>query len=361
MLVALYGCNAVEIDTDRGTLVPDMGAEVPMHVDMLFSGGTVKSKSIYTDVGTEAGKLGAIGILVAKKSSTGQWMGYAVREADSYEQYNVKEEGGSLVWEAAKDSIYLNHNEGTAYAWAPVTGDKALSATPVIAADKLTVAGVTLPAAQTYDATDAALSACSQPDYLYATKGTKETAQQTVSKTNHKAELYMHHALARVNFKVMFGKNAGSAGAANYVKKIELISKTARLLTITDGTMNLADGTLEGTSPVETLTFSAPVGKAAEASPYAPTYDDITPQAYGLVVPLPEATKDLGVRVTLGTNDGNTDNDLTIETKAGNEVTFQWEKGKEYTYNIKKDVALKVISVDITDFGDGGTAALPVK
>lgn len=361
MLAALYGCNAVEIDTDGETVVPDMGAEVPMHVDMLFGGGTVKSRSIYTEVGTEAGKLGAIGILVAKKNSSAQWMAYAPREADSYERYVVKNKAGVLVWEAEKDSIYLNVNEGTVFAWAPVTGDADLSDTPAIAADKLTATGVTLPAGQTFDATDAALSACSQPDYLYATRGTKETAQQTVSKTNHEATLYMHHALARVNFKVMFGKNAGEAGDANYVKKIELISKTGRLLTMSGGTMNLADGTLEGGTPVDTLAFSAPAGKRAAASPYVASYDGITPQAYGLVAPLPSAVKDLGVRVTFGTNDGNTDNDLTIETKAGNEVTFQWEKGKEYTYNIKKDVALKVISVDITDFGDGGTAALPVK
>lgn len=361
MLAALYGCNTVEIDTDGGTVVPDMGAEVPMHVDMLFGGGTVESKSIYTEVGAEAGKLGAIGVLAVKKNAAGEWMGYAPREADSYEQYNVKNMDGALVWEAAKDSIYLNYNEGTVFAWAPVTGDKALSATPVIAADKLTATGVMLPAAQTFDATHAALSACSQPDFLYATKGTKETAQPTVSKSAPRAQLYMHHALARVNFKVMFGKNAGGAGDANYVKKIELISKTARLLTIDGGTMNLADGTLEGTSPVETLTLSAETGKAAQAAPYAPTYDDVTAQAYGLVVPLPSVAKDLSVRVTLGTNDGNTADDLTIETKAGNELTFEWEKGKEYTYNIKKDVALKIISVDITGFGDGGTAALPVK
>ena len=133
-------------------------------------------------------------------------------------------------------------------------------------------------------------------------------------------------------------------------------------MTASGGTMQLTNGTLEGTSTVAKLTMSAVAGKAAQAVKYADNYDGITAQAYGLVAPLPSADNDLSVKVTLGSNDAKTEKDRSYQTKNDDEVTFQWEKGKEYTYTINiSDVALEIVSVKIVDFGTGGTTNLPVQ
>ncbi|MCL3850360.1 fimbrillin family protein [Parabacteroides sp. GYB001] len=359
LLAALCGCNSVEIDTG-GTTDPVGGATgIPLSVSMNFSGATIATKSVYDKVGSEAGQLGAVGVLVAAKNSSGEFVAYTTKDADSYKQYNINIADTDTTWKAT-NQIYLNNNDGTVYAWAPVTGEGALSATPVIATDKLTATGVNVVAAQTFDVVSQ--SACSQTDYLYATKSATDAAQQTVNKTDFKANLFMHHALAKVSFKIMKGENDPAPDENDYVKKIELTSKTNRFLTASAGTMKLTDGTLDGTSAVATLTMSAVAGKAAQAVEYAETYDDITAQAYGLVAPLASADKDLSVKVTLGSNDAKTDKDRSYQTKTGNEVTFQWEKGKEYTYTINiSDVALEIVSVKIVDFGTGGTTNLPVQ
>ncbi|MFV0583372.1 MAG: fimbrillin family protein [Parabacteroides gordonii] len=354
----LYGCNSVEIETG-GTTGPANTTNIPLNVSMNFSGATVVTKSVYDKVGNEAGQLGAVGVLVAAKNSSGDFVAYATKESDSYKQYNINIADTDTTWKA-NNQIYLNNNDGAVYAWAPVAGDNALSATPVIATDKLTATGIAVVAGQTFDATSQ--SACSQTDYLYATKSATDADQQTVNKTDFKANLFMHHALAKVSFKIMKGENDPAPDENDYVKKIELTSKSSRFLTASAGTMKLTDGTLEGTSTVATLTMSALAGKAVQAVVYADTYDGITAQAYGLVAPLASADKDLSVKVTLGSNDAKTDKDRSYQTKADSEVTFQWEKGKEYTYTINiSDVALEIVSVKIVDFGTGETTNLPVQ
>ncbi len=359
LLAALCGCNSVEIDTG-GTTDPMGGATgIPLSVNMNFSGATIATKSVYDKVGNGAGQLGAVGVLVAAKNNSGEFVAYTTKEKDSYKQYNINIADTDTTWKAA-DQIYLNNNNGAVYAWAPVAGDNALSSTPVIATDKLTATGVTVVAAQTFDVVSQ--SACSQTDYLYATKSATDAAQQTVNKTDFKANLFMHHALAKVSFKIMKGKNDPAPDENDYVKQIELTSKSSRFLTASGGTMQLTNGTLEGTSTVAKLTMSAVAGKAAQAVKYADNYDGITAQAYGLVAPLPSADNDLSVKVTLGSNDAKTEKDRSYQTKNDDEVTFQWEKGKEYTYTINiSDVALEIVSVKIVDFGTGGTTNLPVQ
>lgn len=359
ILTALYGCNSVEIETGGTTGPVDGTTNIPLNVNMNFSGATIVTKSVYDKIGTGADKLGAVGVLVATTNSSGEFVAYATKESDSYKQYNINIADTDTTWKA-DNQIYLNNNDGTVYAWAPVTGDNALSATPVIATDKLTATGVAVVADQTFDATSQ--SACSQTDYLYATKSASDAGQQTVNKTDFKADLFMHHALAKVSFKIMKGENDPAPDENDYVKKIELTSKSSRFLTASGGTMKLTDGTMEGTSAGATLTLAALTGKAAQAVEYADTYDNITAQAYGLVAPLPSAEKDLSVKVTLGPNDAKTEKDRSYQTKTGSEVTFQWEKGKEYTYTINiSDVALEIVSVKIVDFGTGETTNLPVQ
>lgn len=359
LLAALCGCNSVEIETGGTTDPVDDSTNIPLNVSMNFSGATIATKSVYDKVGKGDGQLGAVGVLVAAKNSSNEFVAYTTKEADSYKQYNINIESTDTTWKA-DTQIYLNNNNGTVYAWAPVAGDNALSAAPVIATDKLTATGVVVAADQTFNVTSQ--SACSQTDYLYATESAAGENQQTVNKTDYKANLFMHHALAKVSFKIMKGENDPAPDENDYVKKIELTSKSNRFVTAAAGTMKLTDGVLEGISTAATLTMSADAGNAAKAVAYAKTYDNITPQAYGLVAPLPSVDNDLSVKVTLGSNDEKTDKDRSYQTKGGSEVTFQWEKGKEYTYTINiSDVALEIVSVKIVDFGTGGTKNLPVQ
>lgn len=358
LAIALYGCNSVEID-NTVTDPENNGSHVPLNVKMDIGKGAVVSKSVFGEVGKEAGKLGAVGVLVARTNDASEFEAYTTETVDSYRQYSFNETAGDITWDATSP-IYLNNNEGKVYAWAPVEGTDALSATPGIAADKLTAAGVVIGASQTFDA--GSRLDCSQTDYLYATEAAASTSQETVSKAAYDANLFMHHALAKISFKVMKAENNPAPDKNDYVKKIELTSKAGRFLTCSAGTMKLTDGTLEGTLAVASLTLSAVAGKAAQAVAYAENYDAVTPQVYGLVAPLVSAEKDLSVKVTLGTNDADTGRDRSYQTKTDGEATFQWEKGKEYIYTISiSDVALEIVSVQIVDFAMGGTTDLPVE
>lgn len=337
----------------------DDGA-VPLQVDMTLSASRVESKAIFSEFGSDAGKIGSVGVLVVKGVSGG-YASYTTTEADTYTKFEYSDTDG-VKWTASKN-IFLNNVDGTVFAWAPLGGDN-LSETPTIAASALTVSNVKVLASQTFDAATNR-NGCSQIDYLYGLSDDNATTNnhQTVNKTNATAQLHMHHALAKVSFKIMKKENDPAPDANDFVKKIVLTSANTKFIAKADGmTMSLVDGALASGTEVNELTFTATNGNATQAAAHAADYTGVTPQAYGLVAPVAEATEDLSITLTLGTNDASTASDRTYSTGTNSPKTFEWKKGKEYIYTVRiSDKVLEVTSVTIVDFVKQTEEDLPVE
>lgn len=354
-----FSCSSLEIEDVPGGGPDGTAGDVPLNVLMNVSGPA--TKAIFEEVGTAgANKVASIGVLVAR-GAAGAYESYTVLPTDSYKTFAVAiapKEGetgkNDTTWTAASKSIYLNNNEGMVYGWAPVGSDN-----PAITQAAITVAGVKVGAEQTFDAATNRWE-CSQADYLYGTDA--DGAHQTVSKKAPKASLYMRHALAKVSFKIMKGENDPDPDTKDYVKKIELTSASSHFMTGDAMTMSLVDGVLTSGTTGTALLFAATASKALQAAKYVKDYAGVTAQAYGLVAPVAEAKNDLSIKLTLGTNDAETDQDRSYETGELSKTTFTWEQGKEYIYTINiSDVALEVVSVQIVPFGVGGTTNLPVQ
>lgn len=339
--------------------------DVPLQVNMALSASKVDTKGIFGEVGTEAGKIGSVGVLVVKGTS-GSYASYTATESDTYSVFEYKaaqSSGSNPTWEP-KDSknIILNNVDGTVFAWAPL-GSGNLGDAPTIGGSALTVSGVKVSKSQTFDA-KTNRSDCSQIDYLYGLSGdATSSGHQTVNKTNATAELYMHHALAKVSFKVMKKDGDPIPGVNDYVKKIVLTSANTKFIAKDNGmTMSLVDGTLSDGIEVNELSFTATTGNAAQAAAYASNYTTVTAQVYGLVAPVAETTNDLSIALTLGSNNTQTANDRTYSTGTQSKTTLKWEKGKEYIYTIQvSDKSLVVTSVTIVDFAPQTEVALPVE
>lgn len=336
-------------------------AVVPLQVNMALSASKLETKTIFDEVGTETGKIGSVGVLVAR-GSFGNYASYTTTETDTYSVFEYSNNGG-VKW-TAKDgkNIFLSNIDGSVFAWAPL-GSGNLGDVPVITASALTVSDVAVLASQTFDA-KTNCNDCSQIDYLYGLSGNEvSSGHQTVNKTNATAALHMHHALAKVSFKVMKKSGEPAPNANDYVKKIVLTSAHTKFIAKDNSmTMSLVDGTLASGTEVNGLTFTATTGNAIQAAAYAADYIGVTAQAYGLVAPVAETTEDLSIALTLGSNDAQTTNDRTYSTGTQTKATLKWEKGKEYIYTVQiSDKALEVISVTIADFTPQTEVSLPVE
>lgn len=94
-------------------------------------------------------------------------------------------------------------------------------------------------------------TASGQTDYLYG-----KSDPLTVNKNSRAVTFTMCHALAKVSFRVLKSNNVEETVT---LKKIELLSSTARLQTGTSGVMNLKDGILNGLASTNSITLNGSV------------------------------------------------------------------------------------------------------
>lgn len=198
------------------------------------------------------------------------------------------------------------------------------------------VAAEGIPASQTFD--PANTWNCSATDYLFGSAAQDAiisvTAAIDMDKLAEKITktIYMHHALARVEFQIQNddGKNEDDY---NYIKKIELkaVSLATPFLTSTGSSsaaMNISDGNLSGLENVGTLSFAV----ASGATPIQ-IGSAATTVGYGLVAPISAPGAAVTLSLTLG-KQGDTGNDRTLSV-THDAFKTKWEAGYNYTYKLK--------------------------
>lgn len=366
LLSVCCSCSMLEVEERPGTSPGGGKEESLLEVNMGFVGTEVMSRAIYDGVATTAGagKLNKIKLMIAA-SENGVYADYD--DANVSAAYTAEAKPGEpleTVWKADAD-IYLNNNKGLIYAWAPVDGEGALTGTPAVAAGGITLAGATVPKEQTFDATAGNRWKCSQTDYLFGLSGHEvgSAKHDTVSKIDRATTVYMHHALAKVSFKVMKGEGQPAVDVNDYVKQIKLASTANDFVSGTGLSMSLVDGTLTAGTSCDTLVFTAETGKSLQTVAYADTYASVTSQVYGLIAPLTNASNVMSMKLTLGPNDGTTDKDRIYETgNSQNKMQINWERGKEYIYTVKiADKTLDVALVQIVAFEPEAEQEFPVE
>ena len=174
----------------------------------------------------------------------------------------------------------------------------------------------------------------------------------------------MHHALAKVSFKVRKGKGQPAVDDNDFVKKIKLFSTAKDFPQGSGMTMSLVNGALSGGTTTDTLFFLAETGKGKQLAVYDETdgFKNVAQQVYGLVAPLTKEEKVMAMELVIGPNDATTDKDRIYKTgNAQTKLKVNWERGKEYIYTVTiADQVLDVNLVQIVDFESGGEEDFPV-
>ncbi len=228
--------------------------------------------------------------------------------------------GGS--WGSDAAPLIASENGGDAYLYAcyPVAGS----------VTNRTDGNHTVPVSVNVATGSKDFKATGQDDYLYAVPvaGDKNTVTVStvtytqVTPARRTANFSMHHALAKVSFKV---KKSTAATEALQLKSVEILSATNRLQTGV-GTMNLRTGVLNGLASVSSLTLTDATGVTLAATLS-------NPNVTCLVAPMTASESILSFRLTVRV--GGEAADRTFETKVVNAV--QWAAGNHYVYTITVD------------------------
>lgn len=357
-----------EIEEGPGTSgkKPEQNA-AKMEVNLGFVGTEVSSRAIYDGVGISeenlANHIGKVRVSVASFSDASGYAAYPSTNVSA--TYKAYKEEGKLVWKAEDLYVLLTPNEAVVFGYAPLEGaDDVLSGDPDVTPADVTIGGLRIKTEQTFDATDAKRNTCNQTDYLFATKSAALAVPEhdRVSETRLETTLYMHHAMAKISFRVMKGKGQTVDADNDFVKKIKLTAADNIFPQGLTCTMSLVNGALTGVTPSNAMSFTAETGKGMLLSPYSEDRTSASQQVYGLVAPLKKEGNVMAMEVTIGTNDDNAENDRIYKTVADTEkLPVDWERGKEYIYAMTvTDQRLDVKLVQIVAFESGGNADVPV-
>lgn len=164
---------------------------------------------------------------------------------------------------------------------------------------------VTIKSSQGFSASS---DADSQTDYLYSDKA-------NASSTSRAITLNMRHALAKVSFRI---NKSNSVSEEMTLTNIDILSRSS-LLQKGDGTMLLAEGTLNGLTTTDSIKLTGSTVLAIQQS---------TPNVSCLVAPMNATESVLSFALTVKVGDVS----RTFSTASVPAV--QWEKGNHYTYHI---------------------------
>jgi hypothetical protein len=303
---------------------------------------TPRSRSAVTGTGTGGNeKIAAIGVYITgtedhapyKGTGTGRYT-YATTATDGSATTATWVCYAGTNTSGTATPIYVSTLQATLNAFHPA--DATVTPSTGDGNHTIPVAADGIPASQTFD--PANTWNCSATDYLFgsATQDaiTSVTAAIDMDKLAEKITktIYMHHALARVEFQIQNddGKNEDDY---NYIKKIELkaASPATPFLTSTGSSssaMSISNGNLSGLENVGTLSFTV----ASGATP-AQIGSTATTVGYGLVAPISAPDAAVTLSLTLG-KQGDTGNDRTLSV-THDAFKTKWEAGYNYTYKLK--------------------------
>lgn len=362
-LLLCVGCTAADIalpDPDGGEKTEE---GEPLSVKNLGMWMEVESRSIVTGGPGEKDKnpnpLTAVGVGVTKTSSSGTVSSYNSTIKSQLFVYNTAKT--PPLWELAEgeERLLLYTEKGTVYGFAPAEKSISLAGTPRVPL----MSGVRVLDKQRFVFNDGGMAVnpstdvqweTDQDDYLYG----KATAE--VDRWHPEASLLMHHALAKVSFRVL---EEGTAFAGCYVEKVVLKS-TGGFKKSTSAKLNLSTGDLEGTmTAVDELVFTAygdlrEVGSVT-ADAGSPGASTVPIQAFGLVIPVS------GVNVTLELtfDDGRI---FTMKPSASGSgpgtFTANWQKGYNYIYNLlMQPQGIELMDIKVAAWNDGGAYDVPME
>lgn len=310
--------------------------------DVSLVSSTPRSRYAVTGTGTGGnGKISAIGVYITGTTDHAPYKG---TETGRYTYATTATDGSATTatWvcyagtntSGTATPIYVSTLQATLNAFHPA--DATVTPDTGDGNHTIPVAAEGIPASQTFDPANG--WNCSATDYLFGSAAqdaiTSITAAINMNELEEKITktIYMHHALARVEFQIQNddGKNEDDY---NYIKKIELkaASLATPFLTSTGSScaaMNISDGILSGLENVGTLSFTV----ASGATPAQIGSTAIT-VGYGLVAPISAPGAAVTLSLTLG-KQGDTGNDRTLSV-THDAFKTKWEAGYNYTYKLK--------------------------
>lgn len=352
LLLLFAGCAQNDPETDR---VPDTTPQA-LSIRVGIDARPV-TKSIIN--GTAFTAPAEIGIYIAQGAATDATGNKgAIGAPYSDEANNVKFTLTGDDW-VPDHRVSLSSATGTVYAYYPYDATATITeATPSVPVTITTSAVVTVNGGS--GATDGinnpgtiTIPAIAEKDYMFydpTTDPLTPLPKAVVSNRSADASLIMHHALAKVSFRLVKNGSYSNGGAGGILTKYVLADNASKNLIITGGTlaMNLKDGTITKTDPVAgTIT--------REIQGYTLGSDVNTATVISnLVLPITSfIANDLKVTFTI---DG-VDYDAILPTTS---ITY-WNAGSNYLYTVTlSGTDLSVSSVEIIDWKDmsGGDIAI---
>lgn len=364
-------CSCTEAETSFGVEPPVTGGNteegVPLSVKSLGLSVEVETRSIVTGAPPVAmpgnpNPLQTVGLFVTQDKN-----GVMYTYDGNYRQvfkYNAAAVPAA-AWEPDLDFypiLYLFSEKGTVYAFSP--SDKSVSLTTVNGAKAPYMGGIAVKDKQSFIfsdggtgapgnvATDVQWELDGQEDYLYG-RGTT-----IVDRWNPQVSLTMHHALAKVSFRIIEA-NSGGALSDTYVASV-VLKGTGAFKKSTGAKLNLETGELSGTlTPVDQLTFVSS-GDLRKVATNVADKAQAPIQAFGLAIPV------TATGVTLEFTD-DSKRVFTMKPNAdGSPSTFdiQWERGKNYIYNIEiQPQGIVITDLQVEDWiaGNGAGEDIPVE
>ena len=352
--------------TEASMSIPDKGTGgtgteegAPLSVKNLGLSVEIESRSIVTG-GAVSGvenpnPLIEVGLCVTRRSSSGAVSLYA--NGRSKVLYTFNNVSTPAAWELAsgEEPLMLYSDIGTVYGFWPTDRSVSLAGNPKVPL----MNSVKVLDKQKFYFTDGGNPVdvptdvqweTDQDDYLYG------VATQQVDRWNPEVSLSLDHALAKVSFRILEA-NGGSGLADCGVLKVVLKS-SGGFRKSTAAKLNLSTGDLSGTmTAVDQLSFTADgdiraIGTNVNDAGLVPV------QAFGLVIPM------TGVSATLEL----TLDDGRVFTMApagdGSPATFtaNWEKGKNYIYDIRMlPQGIEIADIQVAGWEDGGSTGIPVE
>lgn len=228
--------------------------------------------------------------------------------------------------------IFVSTEEATLYAFYPADA----TVTPGTGNGNHTIPVTNIPAQQTYNgennwecsATDYLVGSSTETEIIPLTAAIQpEKLSETISKT-----LYMHHALARVEFQIQ-NSNGQNEKDYNYVKQITLTVNTGNPPFLAtggaNGKMQINNGTFSNLTAVQNLTFT-PAGATAQQIPDKGS--TLTVVGYGLVAPISAPGNSISLSLLLGKKDNDNDNRTVSVTHESFKIP--WLAGHNYVYKL---------------------------
>lgn len=284
LLAACIGCTAnLPDDSETGPYLQLLSVGIPENTETKATVTTQSIKEVQTYV---------------TKADVGDSQGTDYWGTTDSKPTTAKFTNGDDGWSTTAP-IEIANTQGTAWI------NACYPANAIVNDNKVLKTAVTIRSSQGFGSSS---DTNQQVDYLYSDKA-------NASSTNRAITLKMRHALAKVSFRV---DKSNSVSEEMTLTRIDILSRSS-LLQKGDGSMLLADGTLNGLTTTDSMKLEGSTVLAIQQS---------TPNVSCMVAPMNAIESVLSFALTVKVGSVS----RTFSTASVPSV--KWEKGNHYTYHI---------------------------